>query len=248
MENETGQSLSSFSTVKNLPTPQPSFSNASSALSSKSSVSYKSLVPSMTLILSSSPPRFTFDAPPPRTAFANSPSVKSCLNRIGTYTTRHTAQYGFGVEHGPTSKILSDCRLSQTERADDQSERRCARAWSTIAPAMIAFVVAIAGMMLPAYSVEMTIHSVISRSMGKESKTISTFHLEPRLRFNVERGRPQVCRRDDKVQGIVIVLVETERFRAGRIDSFLQPLDPATCVRPRQVTFDERAAAVLTSR
>lgn len=52
-----------------------------------------------------------------------------------------------------TEKILSGRRASQIMLALDQAGTRSTfRAWRTKTPAIMAFVVAMAGMMLPAYS------------------------------------------------------------------------------------------------
>lgn len=91
---------------------------------------------------------------------------------------------------------------------------------------MIAFVVAIAGMMLPAYSKEGTKsdkHSVREEVAGEEEPTLD---LEPRLRLDLERSCPQVGGSDNEVKGVVVVLVETEGVRTGWVDTFPEPLDP----------------------
>lgn len=126
MQNWTGQCGSSSSvTVTNLPSPMPSSCIVLSPLSSKSSDSHTSLVPSCTV---TTPPNPTA-LPSPTSSLTNSPSVTSGVMRVGTYATRQTAQCGLGALRGLTSKTRAAVRLSQMVRARGHDPRRTLSAW-----------------------------------------------------------------------------------------------------------------------
>lgn len=108
-----------------------------------------------------------------------------------------------GGASGETEKNLSDRGVSHTRRARDQVLRRILSAWWMSTPATIAFVVAMAGMMLPAYA-----GASVSSVGGRDVRTLD---LEPRLTLDVEHARSQVRSGGDKVERVVVVLVERER-------------------------------------
>lgn len=109
----------------------------------------------------------------------------------------------------------------------------------------MALVVAMAGMMLPAYSVVVVQammdggeeyggregkdgrgderEAVSDRSQRKKRKQKPTLDLEPRLTLNVERASPQVGSSDDKVERVVVVLVEREG--RSRVDALGEAVD-----------------------
>ena len=90
---------------------------------------------------------------------------------------------------------------------------------------MMALVVAIAGMMLPAISV------YINTIVGEGAVTILTLDVELAPRLNAEDVRPQVRARSHEVQGVYIILVEGEdcgrvadvRVGSGLLQAVAQP-------------------------
>lgn len=85
---------------------------------------------------------------------------------------------------------------------------------------MMALVVAMAGMMLPAYSGAR--HQRDARWGRERGRTLD---LEPRLRLDVESGSAQVGSGNDEIERVIVVLVE--RDRVGLVDAEGESFDAA---------------------
>jgi hypothetical protein len=73
----------------------------------------------------------------------------------------------------------------------------------------MAFVVAIAGIMLPAISVLESATWDNVAEVSYSSIDLLTLDIELRLRFDSKDARPKVCARGHKIKGIYVVLVES---------------------------------------
>lgn len=145
---------------------RPSFSSQSGSLSTRLS-SYTltsagpSRSPSPSAPLPSSPslpfaPPFALaplPAPRPRTPSTTWRRVtRAGSQRTSVYVSRHTPHMGFGAHIVIALRGILGLNCTCTLRSAEYERRRRCSACSTMSPAMIAFVVAIAGMMLPAIS------------------------------------------------------------------------------------------------
>lgn len=89
-----------------------------------------------------------------------------------------------------------------------RSSLRTLNACRTQRPAAMAFVVAIAGMILPAIS-ERSVRNRIGESIQNKGQLL-TFGVKLGFRVDAENGRPQIGSRCDEIQCIDIIFIEQQ--------------------------------------
>jgi hypothetical protein len=106
----------------------------------------------------------------------------------------------FGVIPGAQSLTILACDISSWNTLND---------WSTHSPAVIALVVAMAGMILPAISAE----DLLIMIPWTRYAIRLTLDIEFRLDFNVEDSSSEVGRRCNKVQSVHVVFIKGQNRR-----------------------------------